>query len=110
MESHNELKLNLTSLRNSKSEQHKDKFLLIPYDSLINNTENSIESIYDFLGLDKYKHNFTHITSQEKYNDKEVYGLPDFHSVRETIEKSKYDIDKYLSPYIQGKYKNEGFE
>jgi sulfotransferase len=109
MKSHNELRLNLASLRNAKSEEHKDKFLLISYDSLINNPEDSIESIYDFLELDKYQHNFNRVTSQEKYKDNEVYGLPAFHSVRETIKKNKYDIDKYLSPYIQGKYKNEDF-
>jgi sulfotransferase len=104
MESHNELRKNLMSLNYAKSEEHKDKFLLIPYDSLINNTEENIELIYDFLGLDKYQHDFNYITSQEKYNDKEVYGLPDFHLVRQTIEKNKYDINKYLSPYIQNKY------
>lgn len=109
MESHNELRKNLMSLNYAKSQEHKDKFLLIHYDSLINNTEETIESIYDFLDLDRYQHSFNCIKSQEKYKDSEVYGLPDFHLVRETIEKNKYDIDKYISPYIQNKYRNEDF-
>jgi len=98
----NELKHNIESLKYIKLNKLG---LLIEYNEIVFNTKNVIDSIYDYLNIELYEHNLLKIISTESYKDLEVYGLPNLHNVRQIIAKEQYDINDYVSLFIQNKYK-----
>ena len=73
------------------------------YNHIINNTENTINGIYNFLKLPTYKHQYDNIenTLQE---DIKAYGMPEMHNVRPTITRSNNNPEEILSKKIIEKY------
>lgn len=82
---------------------------IIEYDDLINNPEDTMRKIYDFLGQEYYAHDFTKIENIHRERDAEVYGLADMHEVRETLEKTSSKPEDVLSPGILEKCKGAEF-
>jgi sulfotransferase len=89
-------------------DNNNGEFIFVKYENLINNTEEELIKIYDFLEIEQYKHNFNKIENLHKEND-EVYGLVGQHDVREKISLDKKDIIlsdktmeicKHLNAYI----------
>jgi sulfotransferase len=70
---------------------------LIEYDDLINQPEETMRKIYDFLGEEYFKHNFESIENIHRENDQMVYGLPDMHDVRSTLSKVSAKPEEVLS-------------
>lgn len=69
----------------------------IEYDDLMNNPEETMRKIYEFLGLEYFQHDFSKIENKHKENDAEVYGLNDMHDVREALGKTSPDPRDILS-------------
>jgi sulfotransferase len=77
----------------------------VEYDNLVNNTQDEIKKIYDFLNLPQYSHNYKNIdpfsVNGVEYND----YVKELHMVKSKIEKSKTSIENI--PYkIKQKYSN----
>jgi sulfotransferase len=72
-------------------ENNKGEFLFIQYDDFINNTKDTISSIYKFCELKPYTHDFNNIINKHPEND-EVYGMIGQHDIRPTISKRNIDI------------------
>lgn len=77
----------------------------VEYDNLVNNTQDEIQKIYDFLSLPQYSHNYNKIDSFSvngiEYND----YVKELHMVKSKIEKSKTSIENI--PFkIKEKYSN----
>jgi sulfotransferase len=70
---------------------------LIEYDDLINQPEETMKKIYDFLGEEYFQHNFESIENIHRENDQMVYGLPDMHDVRSTLSKVSAKPEEVLS-------------
>lgn len=70
---------------------------LIEYDDLINQPEETMRKIYDFLGEEYFQHNFESIENIHRENDQMVYGLPDMHNVRSTLSKVSAKPEEVLS-------------
>lgn len=70
---------------------------LVEYDDLVNDTENTIKKIYEFIGEEYYPHKFTDLKNVKQERDKEVYGLPDLHFVRPEINKTSTKPEDLLS-------------
>jgi sulfotransferase len=90
----------LGAMSNAIKYNQGHKLFFVDYDNLIKNPQNTLDSIYSFLNLNSYEHNFDNIKSYYKENDAKVYGLPSMHDVKPILEKSKYDIqipDQILS-------------
>lgn len=79
------------------------EFLFIQYDDLLNNTKSTINKIYEFCGLESFKHDFNNIVNKHPEND-EVYGMLGQHDIRPTI--NKRDLDVILSKEIIAKCKS----
>jgi len=78
--------------------QGKEKHVhLIEYDDLINQPEETMRKIYDFLGEEYFQHNFEKIENIHRENDQMVYGLPDMHDVRSTLSKVSSNPEEVLS-------------
>jgi sulfotransferase len=90
--------------------QGKEKQVhLIEYNDLINNPEETMRKIYDFLGEEYFQHNFESIENIHRENDQLVYGLPDMHDVRSTLGKVSAKPEDVLSEATLEKCKNAEF-
>jgi hypothetical protein len=82
--------------------------LLVEYDDLVNNPQQELNKIYDFLELPRFTHTFENIKPKFDEND-EVYKLENMHIVRHKVEKIHRDNSKFLSDYVIRKYSNMEF-
>ena len=74
----------------AKKNNQKNNVLFISYDELVNNTESTINKIYEFCGWEPFKHNFDHVKVKYPEND-QVYGMRGQHKIRKKVERRKYD-------------------
>jgi sulfotransferase len=89
-------------------EENRKYFHLVEYEDLLDNPKKAIDGIYEFLGVDKFDHDFDNIINTVKEDDK-VYGVEGMHDVRSTISRRKIDKQEVLSPYVLNKYSNMEF-
>ena len=89
-------------------QENREYFHIVEYNDLLNDTEETINKIYEFLEIPVFKHDYENIYNVAPEDDR-VYGLAGMHDVRSSI--SKRDINSYeiLSPYILNKYSNLEF-
>jgi sulfotransferase len=83
-------------------------FHFVEYDSLVSNTEEVMNGIYDFLEMDRFKHDFSSIQNKFHENDA-VYGLKGMHDVGQNISRSNVDIAKVLPQSVIFQYANMEF-
>lgn len=83
--------------------ENRQYFHFIEYDDLVSNPKEAIDGIYDFLGIEKYNHDFYNIINNVKEDDR-VYGLNGMHDIRSEISYNSIDPAAILSPYIMNKY------
>jgi len=97
----------LLSIHELKKPEYKKNTHFIQYDDLVNNTKHEIDKVYEFLGIDHFKHSYTNISQLENnditYNDKILGG--DLHKIKtDKIEKSNYKVKDVLTDDIIAKY------
>jgi sulfotransferase len=86
-----------------------DKYLLlVEYDDLVQNPQQELNRIYDFLQLPRFTHTFENVKPKFDEND-DVYKLENMHTVRSKVEKIHRDNSKFLSDYVINKYKHMEF-
>ena len=78
---------------------------LVWYDDLLSNPQQCLSSIYKFLGLEDFKHNFKQIKQLDKHNDY-IFGIKNLHSISTSIKASKTKPELVLSDYAMAKYAN----
>lgn len=88
----------------------KTCLLLVDYDDLINNPENELNRVYDFLELPKYKHDFNNIVNKDSDDDLVAWGLEGLHTIRPKLEKTCKSPNEILGDSIYNKYKNMRLE
>jgi sulfotransferase len=82
-------------------EQGNQKSLhFIEYDDLINDPENTMRGIYDFLEEEYYSHDFSKIKNLHHENDKQVYGMEGMHDVRSALKKVSPNPKEILSEKV----------
>lgn len=73
-------------------ENNKENCIFIDYDNLISDTKNQIDSIYKFIKIEPFDHDY-HNIKQEVKEDDLVYGIKGLHDVRNKIEKRLLEKD-----------------
>jgi sulfotransferase len=89
-------------------EENRKYFHLVEYDNLVVNPKKEIEAMYEFLGIDKFDHDFDNIKNTIKEDDK-IYGVDGMHDVRPSVSRRKINKEEVLSPYVLNKYSNMEF-
>ena len=108
MQPNGDIDKGLLSLASAFYPENKGIFHIVEYNDLIFKPEETMSSIYKFLDLPDYKHNFNKIKKLELDNDT-ILGLPkNIHDIRGSISKSSTSTD-ILSDYIKHKYSNMEF-
>ena len=77
----------------------------VEYDDLVNNTEQEIKKIYDFLDIPKYSHNYNSIDTFSVNEIEYIDYVKELHMVKPSIEKSKTSIED-IPIKIKQKYSN----
>lgn len=96
-------------LKQVYSEGRQKQVHIIEYDDLVNNPEETMRKIYDFLGEEYFEHNFEKIENIHRERDLEVYGLADMHEVKPTLTKTSLKPEDVLSPNILEKCRGAEF-
>jgi len=92
--------------------ENKEYVHLIEYNDLVNNTEDEINKVYDYLDIPKFKHHYSNLSQLNNngvsYNDDVLGG--ELHTIKtEKIEKSDYDVNDYLPKYTASRYQLRPF-
>lgn len=97
------------ALRHALTEGCWKQLHLVEYDRLINSPEETMRSLYDFLGEEPYEHDFKNLKNVNPEKDKGAYGFSDMHKVRSTLSKKSVNPAEILSEHLLEKYKNAEF-
>lgn len=84
-------------------EENREYFHVVEYEDIVNNTQETIDGIYEFLGLNSFSHDLHSIVNIAPEDDR-VYGLKGMHDVRSSISPRKLPTEEILSPYVLNKY------
>jgi len=83
----------------------KKHLLMVEYDDLISEPNETMRKIYEFLELDFYQHDFNSIVNIHRESDEQWY-LKDMHHVRKKLEKKSKKPEDILSEDILNRYSN----
>lgn len=85
-------------------ETDKTSLLLVDYDCLINDKENIMKKVYEFLELPYFQHDFNNIQNNTVDDDLMAWGLEDLHTIRPKLEKTCDTPQNVLGEQIYKKY------
>jgi sulfotransferase len=88
------------AIRQALIQGHDKSMHFIEYDDLINDSNETMKRIYEFLEMDFYQHDFDNLKNVNQERDAEVYGFKDMHDVREKVEKTSVDPKNILPESI----------
>ena len=83
--------------------------LFVEYNDLIENPNETMSKIYEFLELESYSHDFQNIHNSHRELDNEIYALKDMHYVRKQLKKVSKKPENLLSDYILNKYSKQEY-
>ena len=75
-------------------------FHFIEYKDLVENPEDTLRKLYDFIDEDFYEHKFDNLQNQNRENDMNTYGLADMHEVRSQLKNTAPKPEDVLSSYV----------
>jgi len=96
------------NLKDAITMGYLDRFLFVDYNRFCNSPKSQTKRIYDFFELPEFKHDFTKIEQEEKYNDLAI-GLPNLHTIKPSLEKTTVNCVEYLGLDIYEQYNREIF-
>jgi sulfotransferase len=76
----------------AKKNNQNNNFLFISYDNLINDTEKTIEKIYDFCAWKPFTHDFNNVFIKYPENDA-IYNIIGQHTIRSKVEKLENSVE-----------------
>ena len=77
---------------------------IVEYDDLVENTNEVMNEIYDFWGLERYQHTYENLENKYPENDIFQYNLDGMHTIGRTIKKTCKKPEEVLSKEIIEKY------
>lgn len=89
----------MLSVSSAYREEKAHLFHVFTYADLVAEPGKTLDGIYDFLGVERFPHDFTEIPAAEPHADAEVLGVPDLHTVRPTLAATAPPPEEVLSDY-----------
>jgi sulfotransferase len=87
----------------------KDRLYLLEFDDLTHNPEAALRNIYNFIGLEYYKHDFNNVMQVTKEDDDNVHRIKDLHTIRSIVRPVQLKAEKILGKDIANAYKDFEF-
>ena len=94
------LNKSLESIKKGIQNGYRDKFYFIDYNDLMNNPQQEMNNIYNFLGEELFQHTFSGLSNEYREDDLNVYGLSDMHHVHSDFKKTSKDPSSILPESI----------
>lgn len=88
--------------------ENKQYFHIVEYSDVVSNTKETIDGVYNFLGLEPFEHDYSNIENKFHERD-ETYGLYGMHDVRRRLSRSTVNVAEVLPPRVIQKYSNMEF-
>lgn len=111
MDPSGQVEKNLFSLLNLLKEENRKYLHIVEYNDLVDDTDNTIKKIYDFLEIEHYPHKYNYINTFSangiEYNDS-VYGAG-LHKLKKKIKPKNYKVEDILPAYLIERYSNREF-
>ena len=98
-----------SGIRQALMEGRQKSLHFVEYDELLNNPDETMRKVYEFLEEDNFKHDFSNIINIHRENDEQVYGMADMHDVRSSLGRRGIDPKEILSEATLEKCKNAEF-
>jgi sulfotransferase len=90
----------LGAIKKALVEGYDKSLHFVEYNDLINNPQETMQKIYEFLDEEPFEHTFDNLENKDRENDSSVYGIADMHEVRPTLESTSKDPKDILSPEV----------
>ncbi len=101
-----QLSRTLLALQSVDNPENAGMIHVVKYEDILNTPQETMDKVYNFLEIEKFKHNFTNIYRIEEYNEAAVRLPKDMHKVRRVLGKSDVRVEDYLTPRSIEKYKD----
>ena len=88
-------------------EAYPDKFLLIEYDELVNDTQNQMDRISEFVGTTKFTHDLNNVPASKEQD--EAWGIEDLHAVRPVVSNRNLDVVSILGETLAKRFEGGEF-
>lgn len=88
---------------------HLDKIHFVEYKNIVNHPQETLNSIYEFLGEESFEHTFDNLENQTREQDLQTYGLSDMHEVRKKLKSTSANPKDVLTSEILEKCRNTDF-
>jgi sulfotransferase len=88
----------------------KSSLLLVDYDDLVSSKQSTIESIYNFLELPQFSHDFENIKSETVDDDLLAWGIENLHTIRPSLSKTAKHPKEILGERIYNNFKLANLE
>jgi sulfotransferase len=72
-------------------ENYRENILIVNYDDIVNDVENQLARIYNFLEIPEYKHTFDNISNTCNEAKDIAWGFKGLHDIRSSISKTSND-------------------
>jgi hypothetical protein len=82
---------------------------IVEYDDLVANTDEVMNEIYDFWGLERWSHTYVDLENKFPENDIFQYNLDGMHTIGKVIKKTCKKPEEVLSKEIIQKYNGMEF-
>ena len=81
-----------------------DQIILVNYDDIINNPQQQVERIEQFLDLPKHEYDFDNIQSDTTDDDLVAWGFEGLHTIRPKLEKTSNDPREILGEMLYNRF------
>jgi sulfotransferase len=85
---------------------HSKNTHIVWFNDLIENPQDTLNGIYDFLEIEKHQNNFDSIQEINKQNDLNAYKIFGLHDIGKKLKNPGTNPEDYLSDYVIGRYGN----
>jgi sulfotransferase len=96
-------------LRQAIMEGYDHCLHFVEYKDLVNNPQETLNKIYEFLDEEPFEHTFNNLENPHRENDQQIYGMADMHEVRSVVKSTAPRPEEVLSPEIIAKCENTAF-
>jgi sulfotransferase len=93
-------------VKDAISRGYKNNLLFLEFDDLTSKPAQTLKTVYDYLELPYYQHNFNNVEQYTKEDDEGVHRIPNLHKIKPIVLPVPHDSDKILGKFLVEKYSN----
>ena len=93
-------------VRDAINRGYKNNLLFVEFDQLTSQPAQTLKTVYDYLELPYFQHNFNNVEQYTSEDDQGVHRIPNLHKIKPVVVPVPHDSDKILGKFLVDKYSN----